>query len=259
MGPSVPRVCAHRGGAGLAPENTLAACRRAVASGVRWLEVDVRFTADRIPVLLHDPTVDRTTDGQGLLREIPFARLRALDAGGWFGEAYRGEPVPSLEELLRFLAFWPEVGVYLEIKEGGEEGGDLAEAVLACVARWGMTGRVRLASFSPDPLVRARRACPQVPLVALQEPQESSDPVRFTRERGAQIWGPHFLMLTEEALQAAHGEGVGVFVWTVNDPEDALRLLHMGLGAHPEDVVVTDFPDRILECLRLVRSAGGNL
>jgi glycerophosphoryl diester phosphodiesterase len=99
-------------------------------SGIRWLEVDVRYTADGVPVLVHDDTVDRTTDGRGAVRQFRFARLRELDAGSWFSSAYRGERIPSLEELLELLTRYPEAGVYVEVKEQGEEGKRLPQSTL---------------------------------------------------------------------------------------------------------------------------------
>lgn len=243
------RLCAHRGGAGSAPENTLAACRLALELGAEWVEVDVRYTADRVPVLLHDDTVDRTTDGRGPVRQMPFARLRELDAGGWFAPRYRGERIPSLEELLALLAEHPTAGAYVEVKEEGEEGKQLAEDVLELVDRWHLANRMRLASFSAEPLQRARQLRPQTVLVALQHPLDPAEPVPFALERGAQVWGPYYGAVTEKRLQEAHRSGVAVYAWTVNDPREGRRLWRGGLGQHPEDALATDFPDRLLAAL----------
>jgi glycerophosphoryl diester phosphodiesterase len=95
-----PFVIAHRGDSHAAPENTVAAIRTAIANNLDYVEIDVRLTADGVPVLLHDVDVDRTTDGEGLLTDFSFAELRKLDAGSWFGQAYTGERVPTLEEAL---------------------------------------------------------------------------------------------------------------------------------------------------------------
>lgn len=243
------RLCAHRGGAGLAPENTLAACRHSWELGVDWVEVDVRYTADRVPVLVHDNFVDRTTDGYGPVRQLPFARLRELDAGGWFAPRYRGERIPSLEELLALLAEQPSAGAYVEVKEEGEEGKQLAEDVLELVDRWHLLDRVRLASFLAEPLQRARQLRPQTVLVALQHPLDPTEPVPFASQRGAQVWGPYYGAVTEERLRGAHRSGVAVYAWTVNDPREGLRLWRAGLGQHPEDALATDFPDRLLAAL----------
>ncbi len=243
------RVCAHRGGAGLGPENTLAACRRALELGVRWVEVDLRLTADGVPVLLHDPTVDRTTDGRGPVRGYSFAQLRRLDAGSWFGAGYRGERVPSLEELLQLLADYPGCGAYLELKEEGATGERLAQVVLDQVQAAGLLGSVRVACFLPEPLRRARELVPQVPRVALQEVFDAADPLQFVRERQADVWGPHHAAVTRDRVQAVHGQGVAVYTWTVNDPDEVLRLRRAGLGDHPEDAVATDLPDRVQAAL----------
>ncbi|MDW8156417.1 MAG: glycerophosphodiester phosphodiesterase family protein [Armatimonadota bacterium] len=245
-----PRVCAHRGGAGLAPENTLAACRRSLRAGVRWLEVDVRQTADGVPVLIHDEAVDRTTDGRGLVRQMTFGQLRTLDAGGWFGEKYRGERVPSLEELLELLLQDPGAGAYVEVKGTGPEAELLTGQVLEMVRRAGLVERVRLASFDAGPLRTAAQVLPEMVRVALEEPFDTGDPLELVRSRQAHVWGPHHRRAGQQALATAHRAQVGVYTWTVNDPQEAVRLWHRGLGQHPEDAVATDFPERILATLR---------
>jgi len=252
-----PRVCAHRGGAGSAPENTLAACRRALEAGVEWVEVDVRFTADRVPVLLHDDTVDRTTDGRGRIRQLRWRELRQLDAGSWFSPAFRGERVPSLEELLQLLSRFPHAGAYVEIKEEGEEGEHLAEAVVELASEGGLLQRLRVASFFEAPLQRVHQLRPQAVPVALQDPLEFRDPVRFVRERGTGVWGPHHAAVNRERLQVLHRAGVGVYAWTVNDPPRAVQLWRWGLGQHPEDAVATDFPEPVRAALDSPREGGG--
>ncbi len=244
-----PLLCAHRGGALLGPENTLAACRRSLAVGVDALEVDVRWTRDRVAVLMHDERVDRTTDGHGPVRELLWAELRELDAGGWFDPAYGGERVPSLAELIQLLELHTGVRLFLEVKEEGEEGAALAEAALALAEDAGLGKRMTVISFSPDPLLRVKAIRPDVRTVALQSPGALLDPVRFTRDRGADGWGPHHAALTAETLQRVHQEGLFAFVWTVNEPARAAELVRLGLGAHPGDVLVTDAPHRVRELL----------
>jgi len=221
------------------------------------VEVDVRYTADRVPVLVHDDTVDRTTDGHGAVRQFSFVQLRELDAGSWFSSAYRGERVPSLEQLLGLLAQHPDAGAYVEVKEQGEEGKRLAQEVVDLVDRWGLVERVRLASFWAEPLLGAREVRPEVALVALQDALDPTDPLEFVRLRQAQVWGAHHPAVTSQRLEALHGHGVGVYAWTVNDPGRALWLWQAGLGAHPEDCVATDFPDRILQAFRSPGAAKG--
>ena len=126
----LPRVIAHRGLSARAPENTLAAFRAAAGAGVPWVECDVQLTADGHAVLLHDETLDRTTDGTGRLADTPLAGLRGLDAGGWFDAAFAGESIPALSEALDLLAALG-LGVNLEIKSGPGRGPEAARAVLS--------------------------------------------------------------------------------------------------------------------------------
>ena len=98
--PLMPAVVAHRGASAAAPENTLAAMRRAAEMGARWAECDVRLSADGVPVVIHDGTLDRTTDGRGALAAHTAAELARLDAGSWRDAAFAGEPVPTLAALL---------------------------------------------------------------------------------------------------------------------------------------------------------------
>ncbi len=245
-----PLLCAHRGGAALGPENTLVACRRSLELGVDAVEVDVRWTQDRVAVLLHDERVDRTTDGRGEVRALTWAQLRELDAGGWFDSAHRGERVPSLAELVQLLELHAGVLLFLEVKEQGEEGATLAEAALALAEDVGLGHRLTVISFHPDPLLRVKAMRPEVPTVALQAAGSVTDPVRFVRDRGAEGWGPHHAALTEETLRRVHQEGLFAFVWTVNEPGRARELVALGLGSHPGDVLVTDAPHRVREALR---------
>lgn len=96
----LPAIIAHRGASSAAPENTLAAFRRAADEGAAWIECDVKLTADGRPIIFHDDTLDRTTDGGGVVDDYTLDVIGALDAGGWFSPEFRGEPVPTLEEML---------------------------------------------------------------------------------------------------------------------------------------------------------------
>src|SRR2546427_7517969 len=114
---------AHRGASGYAPENTLAAFRKAVALGATFIETDLQLSRDAHFVAIHDTTVDRTTNGQGAVHDMTLADLRRLDAGSWFGSEFAGERIPTLEEILEFSKK-NDVVFYLELKPGGSWGGD---------------------------------------------------------------------------------------------------------------------------------------
>src|SRR3954468_23083058 len=118
-------VIAHRGASGHAPENTLAAFRRAVALGATFIETDLQLSRDARFVAIHDDTVNRTTNGQGKVHDLSLAELRRLDAGSWFGSEYAGERIPTLEEILEFSKK-NDVVFYLELKPTGAWGGEHA-------------------------------------------------------------------------------------------------------------------------------------
>src|SRR3989475_11639631 len=118
-------VIAHRGASGNAPENTLAAFKKAVALGAAFIETDLQLSRDAHFVAIHDATVNRTTNGQGAVHDMKLAELRRLDAGSWFGSEFTGERVPTLEEILEFSKK-NDVVFYLEIKPGGSWGGEHA-------------------------------------------------------------------------------------------------------------------------------------
>ena len=248
-----PRVIAHRGGRGLWPENTLHAFRKAADLGVDVLEMDIRQTADGVLVVLHDETVDRTTDGSGPVAALTLARLRELDAGyRWSPDGDRTHPhrgqgltVPSLREVFSAL---PRARMNLEIKARGPT---LSEPLCALIREHGMEHRVVVASFGQDAMDAFRAACPQVATAATADEARRFfrltalflDPLFEPRAEALQV--PERLgnleVLTPGFLRAARRLNLKIDVWTVNEPEDMKRLI-----ALPVDGIMTDYPDRML-------------
>ena len=150
-----PLVIAHRGASGTAPENTLAAFRRAVACGADMVELDVQLTRDGEVVVVHDFTLDRTTDGTGAVGASSLAEIRRLDAGAWFAPAFLGEAVPTLGEVLGAIG----LPVNVELKPVGDQG--LEAETLAVVRAAGALGRVVFSSFDPGALERLRALTPE--------------------------------------------------------------------------------------------------
>jgi glycerophosphoryl diester phosphodiesterase len=247
-----PLVFAHRGGAKLAPEHTMAAFANGLAHGSDGLEVDVHLSRDGVPVIMHDPTVDRTTDGHGPIASFTVAELARLDAGARFGGEQgfpfrgRGHGVPTLESV---LAAWPSTRVIIEMKFGTPA---LAEAVVAVVRRHQATSRVCLGSFQQVALHTARTLAPEIatgashsearrtlwrswvhwPVSPRALPYDAYQiPVRFGRMRVA----------SASFLRQARRAGRSVQVWVVDAEDVAQRLLDWGA-----DGLVTDRPDLIV-------------
>ena len=262
-----PIVIGHRGGAGLAPENTLLAFERGLAAGAAIIESDVHLTRDGVPVLLHDPDLDRVTDGSGPVANLLLKELQELDAGSHFSQddgrtyPFRGQGlrVPTLEESLNTF---PGARFNLEIKADGDvaiaatadvisrleraaftlltaAGGDAMRRLRRHLADRNL--RVALGASTEDVLAVIRSAAdgspPATPAMALQIPLEFAD-----------------RPLVSTALVAhAHAHGIQVHVWTINDAAEMNALLDLGV-----DGIVTDHPERLADLIERRRlSAAG--
>jgi glycerophosphoryl diester phosphodiesterase len=235
-----PRVVGHRGGGTLAPENTLAGIRKAATMGFGGVEFDVVLSADKVPVLMHDETLDRTTNGKGSVAATPHAKLASLDAGSWFSPEYRGERLPSFEEagkLCARLGLWANV----EIKpvRGFERETAVAVATLA-LELWGGAPRTALlSSFEPVSLDAARSAAPDLDR-------------GYLTDRLAPGWDDtagalgcvsvhcNCKYLTEAQADQVRGAGYWLLCYTVNEPAIARRLFSWGI-----DAIFTDRLDLI--------------
>lgn len=248
-------VHAHRGGAGLAPENTLAAFHRALELGVDVLEMDLRLTRDGEVVVIHDETVERTTDGRGVVRELTLAEISRLDAGSKFHPRFAGERVPTLREVIGLVqgSGRPRTRLNLETKfPKGEEGqpDDFEARVLAILRETGCTEQAILQSFHHPSLEKARRLEPRLKIAPLVGRPQPRDPAGLAQRLRADYYSPAFQQVTPALVEALHAAGVPVVPWTVNEAAEAERLLEAGLGRLAGDGIITNFPDRILELLR---------
>jgi len=234
-----PRWIAHRGAGTLAPENTLAAFRLGASYGYRCFECDVKLSADGVPFLMHDATLERTTSGSGTGGELAWSALSQLDAGAWHSRGFAGEPLPTLAGLARWIRA-NGFTLDLEIKPtpGSEEATGQAVA-LAVRELWaGAEVPPLLTSFRPDALRAARDAAPELPRGLLLDQLWSGWAGVAQALDCVAVVTNHRLM--DEALIAqVHGQGRRAMVYTVNEPADAQRLLALGI-----DGIVTDAVDR---------------
>jgi glycerophosphoryl diester phosphodiesterase len=234
---------AHRGGAAEFPENTLAAFRQSLALGIRWFELDVQMTADGALVVIHDETVDRTTNGTGAVAELLFEDLRALDAGSWFGPQFAGEQVPTLREVLD-LCVNEGAGVLVELKSphlySGIEG-----SVVSLLAEFWVQGASNLwcISFDHDAIRRLRALDPAVPLGYLFIPGSESF---VALDDTVEAFCPFYqdALAHPEQVATAHDMGKVVFTWTANDAGEMRRLAEVGV-----DGIMSDKPTLLLSTL----------
>jgi glycerophosphoryl diester phosphodiesterase len=231
-----PLVISHAACKGHAPENTLAGIRAALELGCDAIEIDVHTTADGVPVLLHDDTLDRTTDGAGDVRSVPLAEVQRLDAGArTFGGRFAGERVPTLAQTLELTR--GRALLVIEIKQRAIE-----RAVVDLVRRMGAADDVMVWSFQPQVVGRVRELAPEIPCGQLWS-ERDPDPVKLCAvalAQNAQAVCPNHTFITDALLRRALRRGLRVFTWTADEPAEIARL--QGLGV---DGICSNFPERV--------------
>jgi len=236
-----PRLCAHRGAGKLAPENTLAALRLGLSYGYRMAEVDVRLSADGIGFLLHDATLDRTTNGRGRADALTFGNLALLDAGSWHSAAFAGEPVASLTNVARWC-IGSSVALNIEIKPTpGRERETGAAIALDAQNLWdGVELKPLLSSFSEAALDAARDAVPDLPRALLLEELSSDWLERATALECIALDLRHTLV-TAALVEQVNRAGLRIATWTVNELQRVAELLAWGV-----DTIITDAVDVVV-------------
>ena len=232
-------VIAHRGASSYAPENTFAAYDLALQMGVRDIELDVQMTVEGHIVVIHDDTVDRTTNGSGPVSAHDLASLQALDAGAWFGDAFAGQRIPTFEEVLKRYGDWAHL--HTEIK--GRTSG-LVSRTLQLIDQHGMSEHVTITSFQRQALEETRGLAPELPTGWLVS-EVGDETVGVTLEMGLTQLCPRADLVTPELVQRLHGLGLVVRAWGVSD-ESLMRAV-VDAGA---DGMTVNFPDKLLAYLR---------
>ncbi len=262
---------AHRGARSLAPENTLLAAEKGLALGADLWELDVAVTRDGELVVLHDDTLERTSNVETIFPErrpwsvwtFTLAELRQLDFGSWYAEkdpfgqiqtgavsaadlaCFKGAPIPTLREALEFTR-QHQWRVNIEIKDASQTPGDadVVEKVAGLVNQLDMVDRVIISSFNHAYIRRVKAANPEIVTAALVD-QAAPDGVALLEETGAQAYNPNGRYLDEKTVRALCAAGYDVLVWTVNEEADMRRLIEWGVSG-----IITDFPQRLNKILR---------
>ena len=230
-------IVAHRGASGHAPENTMAAFRKAVALGAAFIETDLQLTRDTHFVAIHDETVNRTTNGQGVVHDLSLAEIRRLDAGSWFGSEFSGERIPTLEETLEF-AKKHDVVFYLELKPAGSWGGE--HALVGALRESGEIARTIVISFDAGILAALRKIEPTLMTGVLYD-GKLNDPLDTALEVGARQVVVRGDLVTPWMITEAKRKDLQVVCWTVNHPAHMRSLIAAGV-----DGIISDYPDRLI-------------
>jgi|SRR6185436_10549922 len=230
-----PRVIAHRGGPG--PDGTIAGCLRTMADGVAFLELDVRLTRDGHAVILHDPTVDRTTDGKGTIESLTLAEVKRLDAGVKFAPAYAGERIPTVLELLR--AVGPSAVVLLELKIP-----QAADPVLGAIQAAGAFDRAVVRTTDKGLLRKIRDRDPRFltgTMGAMPDFGEVDEVVKEMKALGVRSFTPQTgRSVIRPLVDRFHAAGIAVWGTNTNDETQWRRLLEAGV-----DGIITDRPAQL--------------
>ena len=234
-------IIGHRGASGHAPENTLAAFKKAIALGATFIETDLQLSRDARFVAIHDDTLDRTTNGQGKVHDQTLAALRRFDAGSWFGSDYTGERIPTLEEILEFSKK-NDIVFYLELKPSGSWGGE--HALIGALRESGEVARVVVISFDHTILAGLRTIEPTLMTGVLYDGQ-LANPLTTAVDVGARQLVVRGDLVTPAMIGEARKRDLQIVCWTVNHPAHIRLLIAAGV-----DGIMSDYPDRLVAALK---------
>lgn len=228
---------AHRGFSGKYPENTILAFQKALEAGVDGIEFDVHLTRDGKLVIVHDETVDRTSDGAGWVGEMTLKELRALDFSAGFKGKYGAQRIPLLEEYFELIR-GQRLLTNIELKTGVVWYEGIEEKVLDVIERYGRTRDVIISSFNHFSAVRFKKLAPEIKCGFLEE-SRIIGPAGYTAAHGVECYHPFYADMTPDVVAELREKGIEINVWTVNEKQDMLDMLQKGV-----DGVITNFPDR---------------
>lgn len=243
-------IIAHRGASGYAPEHTFAAWDLALEMGADYLEQDLQLTSDGELIVMHDPTLERTTSGTGQVMAHTLAQIQQLDAGSWFAPQFADERVPALREV--FQRYDSRARYYIETKNP-EDAPGMEEKLLALIGEFGLRAgavenwQVLIQSFSRASLVKIRKLDAELPLIQLVEKELTSAEMRAQlpdiHEYAVGI-GPACTSVDDQLVEAAHDYGLVIHPYTVNEEPEMKRMIALGV-----DGMFTDHPDRLRQLM----------
>ncbi len=248
---SSPLIIAHRGAAGHAPENTLAAVTKAIEMHADAVEIDVRQTRDSQIVAMHDEDIDRTTDGEGDVAQFTLQELKKLDAGAWFSANFKDERIPTLQEIIDVLD--STTMLIVELKVGAETSPGIEQRVVDIIKNSHLGQRVILKSFDRDVLSRIRAYAPEIPLLyvyvfaipllnlTVDQGISAGDLLKMDVE----YLQPHKIFLTQSFISSAKEKGYKVIAWDVKTETNMKDIIALGV-----DGIETDYPDVLFSVIK---------
>lgn len=233
---------AHRGASGHCPENTMISFKRALELGATGIETDVQMTKDGHLVLIHDETLKRTAGSAEWVKDVTLEELKSKDAGAWFHEDYRGEKIPTLDELLAWVKPL-DIVVNLELKNGLIRYPEIEKKLIAAVRSYELSERVIISSFNHYSLVECKRIAPEIRTGILYM-EGLYEPWEYAKRVGADALHAFQYAVVPELVEAAAEHGVAYHPFTVNEPAEMRALIKAGVAG-----IITDYPERLADLL----------
>lgn len=230
---------AHRGASGYAPENTLAAFDKAVEMQADYIEIDVQLSKDDLPVVIHDDTLDRTTNGTGNISAHTFQELRSLDAGSWFDKDYAGEKIPSLNEVLEM--YGEKINILIELKSPELYPG-VEEKVAEALAKYKLdtSNNIVIQSFNHPSVIKSAELLPEIThgVLAGEDYKNVTDQQLQEFAAYAEYFNPNLKIVSSELVDNVHQAGMKISPYTIKTKAEAERIYKFGV-----DGLITDYPD----------------
>lgn len=236
-----PIVIAHRGGKLWAPENTMAAFRKALAFGVDAIELDIHRCKSGELVVIHDETIDRTTDGHGLIKDLNFEELQKFSAGLWYDKSFKDEKIPSLPKVLKQVD--GKAHIFIEVKNAPVQYPGIEDDLIRSLESYKQKGRITVISFDHEFLKRFHMKAPDYK-IAFLDVSIVSDIGKYASSIGASGWNPGFSEIRGDAVRRAQKAGLTVNPWTVNGEVLWRQALDYGV-----DGIITDDPEGLMKFL----------
>ena len=232
-------VIAHRGASGYAPENTMPAFEKALELGAEGIELDVHMTADGEIVVIHDHTIDRTSNGRGMIKDLTLEEIRKFDFGSWFDESFKGTTIPTLRDVLELLRDWDGL-LNIEVKSGPIFYQGIEEKLVDLVKEYNFGDRVIFSSFNHYSL-RDIKAIDSSMKIGLLYMAGLVEPCIYAKRLGAEALHPLYYNIIPEMIEGCKKNGVKLNPFTIDDEKEIEMIMRVGV-----DGVITNYPDRAL-------------
>lgn len=242
------KIIAHRGASGYAPENTMASFRKAIEMGAEGIELDVHLSRDRNLIVMHDEWVNRTSNGNGLIKDMTLKELKKLDCGSWYGEEFAGQQIPVLEEVLELLKNWNGI-LNIEIKDGSDLYPGIERKVIDTVRMFCFEEKVIFSSFNHCS-IRDIKSNASYLKAGLLYGEKLYEPWNYAKVVGAEALHPPFYIVDENTVYCCRANNIAINTWTVNEETAMEKLAKYGV-----DGIITNYPDIAVKIRNAVQTS----